>query len=58
MPGVEGVVDGVGTESRGTEWAVGNVDAVGELFEALPLTSLEGCGMLRGLEFAGVCGWL
>ena len=48
IPEVEGVVEGVGTESSGTEWVVGSVDAEGEVFAGLPLTLLSGCG-----EFAG-----
>lgn len=56
MPEVEGVVDGVGTASRGTECVVGIVEAVGEVLVALPLTSLAGCGMLGGSDGFGVWG--
>lgn len=42
MPGVEGVVEGVGTESSGTEWVVGSVDAEGEVLDGLPLTLFSG----------------
>ena len=54
IPGVEGVIDGVGTESRDTEWVVGRVEAVGEVFEELPLTSFAGDGMLCVLFWEGV----
>jgi len=50
MPAVEGVVEGVGTESIGTELVVGNVEAVGEVLEGLPLMLFSGCGMLTGPE--------
>ncbi len=42
MPEVEGVVEGVGIESSGTEWVVGRVDAVGDVFEGLPFTLFKG----------------
>jgi hypothetical protein len=42
MPEVEGVVEGVGIESRGTELVVGKVDAVGEVFDGLPFTLFKG----------------
>jgi hypothetical protein len=37
-----GVVDGVGTESAGTEFVTGKVDAVGELFAGFPFTLFKG----------------
>jgi hypothetical protein len=45
MPVVEGVVEGVGIESIGTELVVGKVEAVGEVLLGLPLMLLSGCGM-------------
>ena len=42
MPEVEGVVEGVGIESSGTEWVVGRVDAVGDVFDGLPFTLFKG----------------
>ena len=55
MPEVEGVVEGVGSESVGTELVVGKVAAVGEVLSGLPFTLLRGWGMLTGPE---VCaGW-
>lgn len=42
MPEVDGVVEGVGTESSGTESVVGRVEAVGDVFEGLPFTLLSG----------------
>jgi hypothetical protein len=56
MPDVGGVVEGVGTESSGTEWAVGRVAAVGEVFDGLPFTLFNGCGMLTGPDVTGDCG--
>lgn len=50
MPEVDGVVDGAGTESSGTELVVGNVDAVGEVLDGLPFTLLSGCGIGCGPE--------
>ena len=50
MPVLDGVVDGVGTESVGTELVTGKVEAVGEELNSLPLTLLAGCGMLGGPE--------
>ena len=55
MPEVEGVVDGVGTESKGTELVVGNEAAVGDVFSGLPLTLLAGCGILGGPEGCCCC---
>lgn len=55
MPGVDGVVDGDGMESSETECVVGMVEAVGEEFEALPLTLLAGSGMLWGADCDGAC---
>ena len=55
MPEVEGVVDGVGTESKGTELVVGYEAAVGEVLSGLPLTLLAGCGMLGGPEGCCCC---
>ena len=49
MPEVEGVVDGVGTESVGTETVTGSVAAVGEVFVGLPFTLFKGWGILWGL---------
>ncbi len=48
MPVVEGVVEGVGIESIGTELVVGKVEAVGDVLLGLPLMLLSGCGMLTG----------
>ena len=42
MPEVGGVVEGVGIESSGTEFAVGKVEAVGEVFVGLPFTLFNG----------------
>jgi hypothetical protein len=42
MPEVEGVVEGVGSESVETEWVVGKVEAVGEVLSGLPFTLLRG----------------
>ncbi len=42
MPVLEGVVEGVGTASRGTESVVGIVEAVGEVLVELPFTLLKG----------------
>jgi hypothetical protein len=42
MPEVAGVVEGVGIVSMGTEWVVGKVEAVGEVFEGLPFTLFNG----------------
>jgi hypothetical protein len=50
IPEVEGVVEGVGTESSDTEWVVGNVEAVGEVFDGLPFTLFNGWGILVGPE--------
>ena len=55
MPEVEGVVDGVGTASKGTELVVGYEAAVGEVLSGLPLTLLAGCGMLDGPEGCCCC---
>ncbi len=40
MPAVGGAVEGVGSESSGTELVVGKVDAVGEVLAGLPFTLL------------------
>ena len=50
MPLTGGVVLGVGIESMGTESVTGSVDAVGEVFDGLPLTLFAGRGMLGGTE--------
>jgi hypothetical protein len=42
IPEVDGVVEGVGTESSGTELVVGKVEAVGDAFDGLPLTLFNG----------------
>ncbi len=57
MPLLDGVVDGVGTESVGTELVTGKVDAVGEVLNSLPLTLFPGCGMLGEPE-VGRWSWL
>ena len=49
MPDEDGVVDGVGIESMGTDWVVGRVEADGEVLAGLPFTLLSGCGMLGGV---------
>jgi hypothetical protein len=56
IPEVGGVVEGVGIESSGTEWAVGRVAAVGDVFEGLPFTLFSGWGMLTGPDVTGVWG--
>ena len=42
IPEADGVVDGVGTASNGTELVVGRVDAVGDVFDGLPFTLFTG----------------
>ena len=53
MPEVEGVVEGVGRVSVGTELVVGRVEAVGEVLSGLPFTLLKGWGADGGPE--GCC---
>ena len=52
IPSVEGVVEGVLTESSGTEFVVGKVEAVGDVLLGLPFTLLKGCGIGCGLVTA------
>jgi len=55
-------VDGVGIMSLDTEFVVGSVAAVGDVFDGLPSGLFNGWGTLGGMEvegggFSGACAW-
>ena len=55
IPEVDGVVEGDGIVSIGTELVVGKVDAVGEVLLGLPFTLFSGCGTLPGPDGVVFC---